>query len=297
MSRKCVTQRFPFITPLRAAQRKAFFYAGMRLDGHTYAKTIQRGFLPYRIFSADNGLFNPNMSFNRTYQENKVFNSKLAAKTLSGLLIKPGETFSFWQVVRYADKYTPYKDGSVVRNGKLCVAYGGGLCQLSNLLFWVLLHSPLVIAERQTHKVKDFPTLRNKEPEGVDATISEGWIDLKVRNETDTTFQIGVAFDSTTITVSLFADKAMPTFYEIDGKDLSYFCENGKVYQEIAIYRHEIDRMAQRIISEKLLYTNLCEIHYQLPKDTLIIEEKTVDTSRVQGIRKKPHANYMIRRS
>jgi vancomycin resistance protein VanW len=235
------------------------------------------------------------MGFNMTYQENKVFNSKLAAKTLNGLLIKPGETFSFWQVVRNADKVTPYKNGSFVKNGKLCVAYGGGLCQLSNLLFWVLLHSPLVSVERQTHKVKDFPTLRNTEPEGVDATISEGWIDLKVKNETDRTFQIGVTFDSANITVSLFSDKALPSIHEIEGKDLTYFRKDGKVYQEISIYRQKIDIATRQLLSERLLYRNLCAIGYPLPNDVLIIEEDSIALPYTREAQDYPLAKHIMR--
>lgn len=267
-----ITQAFPFLLPLRVAQRKAFFYAGMRLDGQTYAKTIDDQPLPHKLFSASNGLYNANMGFDMTLQGNKVFNSKLAAQTLNGLLIRPGETFSFWQVVRHADRHIPYREGSVVRNGKLRVAYGGGLCQLSNLLFWVLLHSPLVIVERQTHQVKAFPTLRNTEPEGVDATISEGWIDLKVRNETDVTFQIAIAFDSANIRVSLFTDKPMPVVHDIEGRDLAYFRKNGRVYQAISIYRREIAAGTRRVLSETLLYKNLCEIRYPLADAVEIAE-------------------------
>lgn len=267
-----ITQRFPFLLPLRHAQRKALFYAGMRFDGHAYAKAIYPETLPHRLFSASNGLFNANMGFDMTLQGNKVFNSKLAARTLDGLLIRPGETFSFWQAVRSADRYTPYREGSVVRNGRLCVAYGGGLCQLSNLLFWVLLHSPLVIVERQTHKVKDFPTLRNTEPEGVDATISEGWIDLKMKNETDVTFQIGVAFDAEHIAVTLHADRPLPAVHEIEGKGLTYYRKDEKVYQQIAIYRREIAARTQEVLSETHLYTNVCVIGYQLPEQTAILD-------------------------
>ncbi len=64
--------------------------------------------------------------------------------------------------------------------------------------------------------------MRDAEPEGVDATISEGWLDLKVKNETDITFQISLSFDNANITGSLFTDKAMPFIYEIEGNDLSY---------------------------------------------------------------------------
>lgn len=271
---RMLTQKFPFLLPLRQAQRKAFFYAGMRLDGRAYAKAVYPQTLPYPLFSASNGLYNANMGFDMTLQGNKVFNSKLAARTLNGLLIRPGETFSFWQVVRDADKHIPYKDGSVVRNGKLGVAYGGGLCQLSNLLFWVLLHSPLTVVERETHKVKDFPTLRNMEPEGVDATISEGWIDLKLTNDTDITFQIVVAFDDVNITISLFTDKPMSMTHEIEGRDLTYFRQGGKLYQEIAIYRCEVAADTRAVMSETLLYTNTCVIGYPLPEDTAITQRE-----------------------
>jgi vancomycin resistance protein VanW len=267
-----ITRRFPFLAPLRLAQRKAFFYAGMRLDGHVYAKTIQDKLLPHKLFSTNSGLYNTNTGFDMIYQENKVFNLKLAAKKLNGLLIRPGETFSLWKAIRYANKHTPYKDGLTVINGKLGTAPGGGLCQISNLLFWVFLHSPLTIVERHTHKVKDFPTLRDAEPEGVDATISEGWLDLKVKNETDITFQIGLSFDSADIIGSLFADRAMSCIYEIDGKNLSYFRENGLVFQTISIYRREIDADTQKVAGESLLYTNVCAIGYRLPDDTQITE-------------------------
>jgi vancomycin resistance protein VanW len=276
LSRKRITQIFPFLLPLRRAQRKAFFYAGMRLDGHAYAKTLHDELLPHKLFSTDNRLYDANTGFDMIYQENKVFNLKLAAKTLNGLLIMPGETFSFWQTVRHADKDTPYKVGLNITNGKLGTTQGGGICQMSNLLFWVFLNSPLTIVERHTHKAKEFPTNRNAEPEGVDATISEGWLDLKVKNETDITFQIGIAFDSANITGSLFTDKAMPFIYEIEGKDLSYFRKNGNVHQKISIYRREMAFDTREVMSESLLYENLCEIDYQLPEGTKILDKGEV---------------------
>jgi vancomycin resistance protein VanW len=271
-----ITKKFPFLLPLRVMQRKLFFYTSMRLDGRYYAKTVYDKFLPHRLFSADSGLYNKDTGFDMVYQENKVFNLKLVAKKLNGLLIKPGETFSFWQVVRHANKSTSYKDGLLVKDGELCVSKGGGLCQMSNLLFWMFLHSPLSIVERHSHRIKDFPTLQNAEPEGVDATINEGWLDLKVMNETDITFQICINFDDVNITGTLFIDKIFPFVYEMEGKELSYFRENDKVYQEISIYRRKIDTVTQMVLSESLLYKNICVIGYQLPNDAPIIEKRSV---------------------
>lgn len=153
MDRKRLTQRFPFLLPMRRAQRKMCFYAGMRFDGCRYAQTIGEKSLSHLLFETDCALYNHNTGFDMIYQENKVFNLKLAAKTLNGLLIRPGETFSFWWLVRHADKDTPYKDGLTVTNGKLTTMSGGGMCQMSNLLFWMFLHTPLTIIQRRGHEV------------------------------------------------------------------------------------------------------------------------------------------------
>jgi len=66
------------------------FYAGMRFDGRRYAETIDGKQLPYKLFEAGCALYNGNTGFDMAYQKNKVFNLKLAAKTLNGLLIRPG---------------------------------------------------------------------------------------------------------------------------------------------------------------------------------------------------------------
>jgi vancomycin resistance protein VanW len=73
MSRKRITQVFPFLTPLRVAQRKAFFYTGMRFDGCSYAKTMGKERLPHRLFEATCALYNRKTGFDMVYQENKVF--------------------------------------------------------------------------------------------------------------------------------------------------------------------------------------------------------------------------------
>ena len=109
MKRKRATELFPFLIPLRTKQRKFCFYLGMRLDKNTYCKARLEGALPYVAFEDSSQLYNTETGFDMVYQENKVFNLKLAAKELNGLLIRPGETFSFSQAIRYADRHTPYK--------------------------------------------------------------------------------------------------------------------------------------------------------------------------------------------
>ena len=110
MARKRLTERFPWLLPLRKRQRIFCFYRAMRRDGSRYCAQQTTERLPVCLFTSRCPMYNTQTGFPMVYQENKVHNLKLAARQLDGLLIEPGETFSFWNRVRYADRETPYRD-------------------------------------------------------------------------------------------------------------------------------------------------------------------------------------------
>lgn len=272
MPRKRLTEILPWLLPLRKRQRLFCFYLKKKLDPNHYARNQSENRLPCEVFSAGSEMLNPATGFDERYQHGKIYNLKLAAKVLDGLVINPGESFSFWQAVRHADRYTPYKDGLAVVNGKLTTVYGGGLCQLSGLLCWVFLHTPMVITERHGHKEKDFPDPPGDMPCGVDATVSEGWLDLCVKNETDTAYQIAITFDGTKITGAVYAEKAMPVRYEITNKNLTYRREGTGIFEEVDVIRRVLDKQDGQIIEEKKLYHSRSQINYPLPDGTAILQ-------------------------
>lgn len=274
MSRKRITQRFPFLLPLRRAQRKLFFYAKMFLDGNRYAKTKSTVALPVHIYEAKTQLINENTGFDIKYQENKIFNLQLAAKPVNGVLIRPGETFSFWQLVRLAKKNAQYKEGLSVQDGKLVTEAGGGLCHLSNFLFWMFLHTPLTIVERHPHRIREFPSPDPNEPDGVDATVSEGWMDLKVKNPTGMTFQIILSFDEPCLYGSILADQVTPRRYDILNRDKRFYRRNGKLYEQVEVCRQEINPKTGQVLSESLLYADVFEIGYPPAWETEIAERE-----------------------
>lgn len=273
MGRKRLTQILPWLLPLRVKQKVFCFYLKMKLDRNRYALRQADELLPHLLFESHCPMYNRNTGFDMVYQENKVFNLKLAAATMEKLLIRPGETFSFWQLVRYADRDTPYREGLVEIDGKLTTRPGGGLCQISNLLFWMFLHTPLTIVERRGHLVRDFPEPKSDAPTGVDATVSEGWTDLKVRNDTQTTFQISFVFDGEQIIGRILADRDEGLTYEIVNGAPSYYRKKGAVYEEVDIRQKIVVRASEECIASNLLYRNRCRIGYPLPEGTLI-EEK-----------------------
>lgn len=270
MSRKRLTQILPFLLPLRLKQKKLFFYLKMEMDNNRYANTMNPKELPYPVYYASFPMINEKSGYDIAYQHNKVFNLKLAAKTMNGILIHPGETFSFWQLARYAEKEISYKDGLCLVDGKIVGTAGGGLCQLSDLLFWMFLHTPLDITERHAHTVKNFPT--PDVPAGSDATIREGWLDLKVTNRTGVVYQVNLDFKDDDMTGRITADQKPYCRYETEARNFGYIRKNGALYERACIYRIGIDKGTNETRSEDLLFEDCCRIGYELPTEMPILD-------------------------
>ena len=273
MARLSFTERFPFLRPLRVFQRRLFFYLGMRLDGRRYCRAHSAQDLSHLVYASASPLYNRETGFPMLYQENKVHNLRLAARKLDGLLLRPGETFSFYRAVRGADRDEPYRDGLTVVDGRLITAPGGGMCQMSNLLFWLFLHAPLRVVERHGHRVKDFPDPPSDAPRGVDATLYEGWLDLKVLNPTETTYEIRLDFTDGALVGRLLADRDDGLTLEVRNGEVAYVRRGGEIYEEADVLRRVLDRRTGDCLREETLYRNVCRVGYDLPADTPVREE------------------------
>ena len=126
------------------------------------------------------------------WQRNKVVNLKLAAAKLDGIMLYPGETFSYWKLIGKPSKRKGYKEGMVLFLGRIGSDIGGGLCQMSNLIFWMTLHTPLTVIERYRHSHDVFPDSNRTQPFGSGATCAYPHRDLMIRNDTDQVFQLRV---------------------------------------------------------------------------------------------------------
>ena len=123
-------------------------------------------------------------------QENKIINLKIAAKQLNGILLRPGEVFSYWKLIGNPTKGKGYVPGMLLRNGRIETGIGGGLCQLSNLIFWMTVHTPLDVVERHRHGYDVFPDSNRTQPFGSGATCFYPFCDLMIRNNTRDTYQL-----------------------------------------------------------------------------------------------------------
>ena len=123
-------------------------------------------------------------------QRNKVLNLCLAVDRLDGLVLAPGETFSYWKLIGRPTRRKGYREGMVLFLGRIGSDVGGGLCQLSNLIFWMTLHTPLTVTERYRHSHDVFPDSNRTQPFGSGATCAYPHRDLMIRNDTKVPFQL-----------------------------------------------------------------------------------------------------------
>ncbi len=115
-------------------------------------------------------------------QKNKITNIQIAIKKLDGLIIHPWEVFSFWENVGKPTYQKGYLDGILISKWEVKVWVGGGLCQLSNLLYRMFLHTQVEILERHRHSFDIFPDSGRVLPFGSGATVFYNYVDLKIKN-------------------------------------------------------------------------------------------------------------------
>ena len=222
---------------------------------------------------------------NMQLQENKATNLALAVKRIDGLLIHPGKTFSVWKLVGRTTKRKGYKEGLTIAKGQPSQGIGGGLCQLSNLIHWLVLHSELTITEHHHHDGLDlFPDYGRQIPFGTGTSISYNYIDYRFRNDTSNTYQLRLWVDDEYLCGELRATEQQPHTFHIHAEN-EYFSRerpqegdettvaDGVVYRNGEVYRDVIDRKTGQCLESQLIRTNHARVMYDCPPSLIIKEE------------------------
>lgn len=129
----------------------------------------------------------------------RLENIRITCKAISGKVIEPGQRFSFNEIVGEPTTAKGYKEASVIIDHKTEKGIGGGNCQVSSTIYNAVLNVPtLVVTERHEHG-KDVTYV----PDGKDAAVSYGSLDLKFRNDTGKRIRIDVTTDDSNISVAI----------------------------------------------------------------------------------------------
>lgn len=139
---------------------------------------------------------------------NRVHNVQLASSRVNGILVKPGEEFSFDKYLGDVSKATGYATAYVIANGKTVLGDGGGVCQVSTTLFRALLNAGLPITERHAHAYR-VGYYEEDSPPGLDATVFYPSVDLKFVNDTGNyiLIQSKIDLDELRLTYTLYGKK------------------------------------------------------------------------------------------
>lgn len=205
-------------------------------------------------------------------QRSKRTNLALAAACIDGVVVAPGESFSFWRLVGKPSARKGYQDGLTIASGTLGRSVGGGLCQLANLIHYLVLHSPLTVTELHHHSDALFPDDRRRVPFGTGTSIFYPHVDYRFCNTTAQPVQLRLWISEGDLCGELRSERLFPCRYRLVEED-SHFVKEGEAYYRVSqVYRRIIDRESGRDLGRELLLSNHSRVLYDpalIPPDQL----------------------------
>ena len=164
-------------------------------------------------------------------------NVRLATSRVDGYELMPGEVFSYDQTILPRTSANGYQAAPVYVGNKVESGMGGGICQPSSTLYCAALYANLEIVERHNHSM-----LVSYLPAGLDATISQGVLDLKLKNNTPYPIKIAGQASGGVLTFSIWGYNPENISVEIlRGGDGYYYTATRVVKKDgVEIDRHPL---------------------------------------------------------
>jgi vancomycin resistance protein VanW len=228
-----------------------------------FAKTRKHELLPYQISKHRTPMLRQLKDVDMWLQHNKIINLKIAMKRLHGIMIMPGETFSYWRLIGKPTRRKGYVDGMVLFYGGFKPGVGGGLCQLSNLLYWITLHTPLEVTERHRHSYDVFPDSNRTQPFGSGATCAYNYLDFRIKNNTNEPYQLYLDMEDGDLTGEWRTTQPPLHSYEIYEKEHRISQHYWGGYERYnSIYR-KVFNQGGELIADEFITENRALMMYQ----------------------------------
>ena len=245
------------------------------LSGVKFAQQRQEDPLPHLIY-AHNSLIRRTLGqVDPRLQDNKAVSLGLAAPCVDGILLRPGETFSFWRLVGRCTAKRGFLPGMVLHNGVPKEGVGGGMCQFTNLLHWMALHSDLTITERHHHDNYDlFPDFGRQVPFGVGTSILYNYLDYRLRNDTNLVWQIRVHSDGQYLRGELRCSAPMDHAWHISCEEEYFSREMDGWYRNNKVFRRKVDKRTGNTLETALLQQAHAKVLY---------DESYIDPAKKKG--------------
>lgn len=228
--------------------------------------------LPVVVSSFCSDLIKRGPDIDPQLQLNKVDNITTACSKFDGLVINPGESFSFWHYVGKTTQKNGFKAGRVLKNGRLVAGMGGGLCNLANSLHLAVMHSPMTITELHHHSDALSPDPDGKRvPYSAGTSVNYNYLDFRFRNDTSQPVQLLARVEDNHLSVEVRSEKEFPFVYEIVEEGHHFRKErDGSYYRVSNIFRLVKDRQSGEVIQKELKWNNHSKVMFDpslLPQD------------------------------
>jgi vancomycin resistance protein VanW len=200
----------------------------------------------------------------------KKHNLSLACAGMDGLVIQPGEVFSFCRIVGPTTLARGFLPGLEMHDRQMTRSPGGGLCQLANLLFGLAIDTDAAILERHRHSFDLYPDTDRTVPFGFGATVFYNHVDFQFRNRLDQPMLLEFDLGATRLTGRLRG--LHPTGWTILVVETNhrFFRQDGKIWRENRLWREKENSNGTRH-SREFLLANKALVLY--PADHLVEEE------------------------
>ena len=196
-------------------------------------------------------------------------NLVLACKAINNLILRPGETFSFNEVLGERTAEKGYQKAGAYADGEIVEQLGGGICQVASTLYYCTLYADLEVLEREEHMfTADYLPL------GMDATVNWDTIDFRFRNNTDYPIRIEAVAEDSYVSIVLRGTDDKDYYVEMDYKILKEYqwetvervleednkdgyvdgevIYNGWMGYSVDTYKYKYDKKTDEFISKEL---------------------------------------------
>lgn len=144
-------------------------------------------------------------TFSSTYKkgdENRIQNLRNACEKINGVVVYPNEIFSTNAHFAPFTEANGWANAGTIVNGEIEDSLGGGMCQVSSVLYDALLKAELDVTERFNHSIKV-----GYAPYAFDATLAGDYKDLKFKNDTKKPVYIEAYLDSNSVNVNIYGEE------------------------------------------------------------------------------------------
>lgn len=276
MKRRLFCELSPFCYQISTLKCCALRSISDALSPTRFACTKQSEVLPFRCVRHTSLILRKLAQVDDALQQGKAINLALSVPRVTGVLIRPGETFSFWHLAGIPSARRGYALGLTLSNGRLLQDIGGGMCQFTNLIHWLALHTPLTIVEHHHHDGIDiFPDAGRTVPFGTGTSILYNYLDYRFRNDTSATYQLIVHTDGYLLTGELRCTEPPACLYEVTAENDRFVREgdlesaNRAIYRCGRVVRTCKDKKTGAVLSQECIKENRARVLYDVPETQL----------------------------